>query len=75
MSEVVRLCAGCHEPLGPQHLRVQLAPPHEKWREVRVHHLTCLLDFLEDEEEKLLAGHDGEVFKAGHLPAEGTVRP
>lgn len=76
MSDFVRPCAGdCGEDLPPQHLRVQLAPPHDKWHEVRVHDLACLLDFLEDEDEKLSAGIDGRVFKAGHLPLPGGNRP
>lgn len=51
MNDVVRPCAGCGEPLGPKHLRTQLAPPDSKWHEVRAHDLSCLLDFLEREED------------------------
>ncbi len=62
MGEFTRVCAGCADPLPPKHLRVQLAPPDDKWHEVRVHDLACLLDFLEDEEEKQASGDPGRIF-------------
>lgn len=61
MPPVVRLCAGCRDPLPGQHLRVQLAPPHNKWHEVRCHDLECLMDFLEREENGDVS--QNEVFK------------
>lgn len=64
MSFTRPCAADCGQDLPPKHLRVQLAPPDEKWHEVRVHDLACLLDFLEDEEETVGEGRDGRVFKA-----------
>lgn len=76
MSEFVRPCAAdCGDSLPPQHLRVQLAPPHEKWHEIRVHDLDCLLDYLEDEEDKVRNGKDGRIFKPTRLPVIGPVQP
>jgi hypothetical protein len=60
---VVRLCAGCADELPPKHLRTQLAPPDSKWHEVRTHNLTCLVDFLEREEELVAQGTPGAIFQ------------
>lgn len=56
VAPAIRPCAGCGDPLGPKHLRTQIAPPDSRWSEVRTHNLACLLDFLEEEEEKDGAG-------------------
>lgn len=58
---VVRRCRGCDSDLPAKHLRTQLAPPDSKWHEVRTCTLSCLLDFLEDEEDRVADG-TGEVF-------------
>lgn len=44
------VCVGCNRVLPAKHLRVQLAPPDQRWAAVRAHDLVCLLDFLDDEE-------------------------
>lgn len=49
MAAVARLCVGCDEQLPAKHLRTQLAPPDNKWHEVRTHDLICLMNYLERE--------------------------
>lgn len=53
MSGVARLCRGCGHELPAKHLRTQLAPPDTKWHEVRTHDVHCLIDFLQDEEDRI----------------------
>lgn len=57
MSGQLPQCRGCGTQLeSGNHLRTQLAPAKSKWHEVRTCDLTCLLDFLEQEEDKVLEG-------------------
>ena len=44
------VCCGCNEVLPVKHLRVNVAPPDQKWEMLRAHDLLCFIDFLEDEE-------------------------
>jgi hypothetical protein len=60
---VERRCLGCGELLPPKHLRVQLAPPDSRWREVRVHDAYCLQDWLDEEIHDITHGIKGDVFK------------
>jgi hypothetical protein len=75
VSTFARQCRACGKELPPKHLRVQAAPPDEKWHEIRVHDLSCLIDFLEHEEDELGDGRDGTLFKVAHLPSEGPTHP
>lgn len=45
------ICCGCGNALENKHLRVNIAPPDQKWAMVRAHDLVCLLDFLDDEKD------------------------
>ena len=77
-APAARQCRSCGDTLPPQHLRVQVAPPKGRWVELRMHDLHCLMDFLEDEEDAMDAGHDGELFTASGqavaVPAQETPR-
>lgn len=73
-DEHVPKCRGCDALLRGKHLRTQFSPPDDRWHMVRTCNLHCLLDFLQDEEDDLDAGRDGEVFVAA-VPENAAKGP
>ena len=69
------ICCGCGYVLEAKHLRVNFAPPDQKWAMVRAHDLVCLLDFLDDEKD----GESALVFQRREwviaLSTDSTTQP
>jgi len=64
------LCKGCSKPLeSGRHLRTQVAPPQTPWREVRTCNLHCLIDYLQDEEDKLDAKKTTDIGWSREVPS------